>query len=314
MTENIFINVPTIENVKEVLNHYKITNMNELIHRMYEDKTVIRVDVVSPILSQYCDMDYYEQEVKAEVTSFLDWKRMIAGEKGIRIHTRTQEQYNKVIGWAKELCNLIDVSYFTYYKENTVVWIAKNGMDNGYSSLKYATETKGTPLTFEAWSKEYLAEEVKEEIMEVQEAASVNPKAAFGLSNIPVEMFSPIAIAYGAMSKYNGALKYGKSNFIGTEVVLSIYLAALQRHLAAFIAGEENDPADGCPHLGAILANVDIILCARAAGTLIDDRSMLKGYREEMEKLKPLVASLQGLHKDKNPKHFYLDESLTLPK
>lgn len=135
---------------------------------------------------------------------------------------------------------------------------------------------------------------------------TTNPKQALGLSNIPMNMLSPIACAYGSVAKLNGSLSYGLSNFVGTEVILSIYLDALRRHLDAFICGEEVDEKDKVPHLGAILANVDIILCARAAGTLIDDRALIKGYRDEMNKLKPLVNSLKEFHEGKNPKHYYL--------
>jgi hypothetical protein len=88
---------------------------------------------------------------------------------------------------------------------------------------------------------------------------------------------------------------------------MSIYLAAIKRHVDGILAGEEYDPADGVPHFGAILANVDVLLCARAAGTLIDDRALIKGYREEIDKLLPIVESLQKLHADKNPEHHYLN-------
>jgi hypothetical protein len=134
----------------------------------------------------------------------------------------------------------------------------------------------------------------------------VNPKQALGLSSVPMTMLSPIACAYGSVAKLNGSLSYGLSNFVGTEVIMSIYLDAIRRHLDAFICGEEVDAKDKVPHLGAIMANVDIILCARAAGTLIDDRALIKGYREEMDKLKPLVNSLKEFHSEKYPKHFYM--------
>lgn len=144
----------------------------------------------------------------------------------------------------------------------------------------------------------------------VDSVESVNPKQALGLSSIPMNLLSPIACAYGSLGKLNGKLKYGGSNFIGTEVIMSIYMDAIRRHLDGIMAGEEFDPADGVPHFGAMLANIDIILCARAGGTLIDDRPLLKGYREEMDKLKPIVAHLQELHKDKNPKHYLLKDTL----
>lgn len=139
---------------------------------------------------------------------------------------------------------------------------------------------------------------------------TTNPKEALGLSNVPMNLFSPIACAYGSIGKLNGKEKYGLCNYNGTKVILSIYMDALRRHLDAFMSGEECDPADGVPHLGAMLANIDIILCARAADTLIDDRPLIIGYREEMVKLKALVPLLQELHKDKNPKHYYLNKEL----
>jgi hypothetical protein len=138
--------------------------------------------------------------------------------------------------------------------------------------------------------------------------AKTNPKQALGLSNIPMNLFSPIACAYGSIGKLNGKLKYGGSNFLGTEVIMSIYMDAIRRHVDAIMSGEEFDPIDGAPHFGAILANVDIILCARAAGTLIDDRLLLRGYREEMNNLLPIVKNLQEFHKDRNPKHYLLNE------
>lgn len=143
-----------------------------------------------------------------------------------------------------------------------------------------------------------------------ESVADTNPKQALGLSSIPMNLLSPLACAYGSLGKLNGKLKYGGSNFIGTEVIMSIYMDAIRRHLDGIMAGEEFDPADGVPHFGAMLANIDIILCARAGGTLIDDRPLLKGYREEMSKLKPIVDSLYELHKDKNPKHYLLKDAL----
>lgn len=145
-------------------------------------------------------------------------------------------------------------------------------------------------------------------VISESESTNTNPKQALGLSNLPMNLFSPLGCAYGSLGKLNGYLKYGGSNYIGTEVIMSIYMDAIRRHIDAIMAGEELDPFDGVPHFGAILANVDIILCARAAGTLIDDRLLLEGYRDEMDKLKPIVESLKLLHKDKNPKHYYMKD------
>jgi hypothetical protein len=131
-----------------------------------------------------------------------------------------------------------------------------------------------------------------------------NPKKQYGLASIPLNMWSNLASAYGSLALYNGSLKYGKANFANTPVEASIYIAAIKRHLASWEAGEEFDPADGVPHLGGVLANVAILVEARAAGMLIDDRLKMAGYLKERDALKALVPQIAAVHEGKNPKHY----------
>lgn len=135
-----------------------------------------------------------------------------------------------------------------------------------------------------------------------------NPKQALGQASLPLNLFSPLATAYGCIGKLNGRLKYGGNNFVATPVIASIYCDAIRRHLDKWMAGQEFDSADGVPHFAAMLANIDILICARAAGTLEDDRPLIKGYHEEIDKLTPIVKALQELHKGKNPHHHLLSE------
>lgn len=139
-------------------------------------------------------------------------------------------------------------------------------------------------------------------------ALDTNPKKQYGVQSVPLNMWSPLASAYGSLGLYNGSLKYGTANFANTPVEASIYIAGAMRHLAAWASGEEFDPADGVPNLGGVLANVAILLEARAAGTLIDDRANMSGYLKEREKLREVVANLNKIHAGKNPKHYYLNK------
>jgi len=148
---------------------------------------------------------------------------------------------------------------------------------------------------------------VSEEVVQVSDS-KVNPKQALGQASLPLNLFSPLATAYGSIGKLNGKLKYGLSNFVATPVIASIYADAIRRHLDKWMAGQEFDESDGVPHFAAMLANIDILLCARAAGTLVDDRPLLIGFEAEMEKLTPIVKALHELHKDKNPHHNLLSE------
>lgn len=131
-----------------------------------------------------------------------------------------------------------------------------------------------------------------------------NPKAIFGAQKIPMHLASPLATAYMALGLANGAMKYGTANFKATPVLASIYLDGLLRHTKAWIEGEEFDPDDGVPNLAGALANLAIIIEARANGTLIDDRPIGDGWIKEREHLTEIYRNLKKLHEGKNPHHF----------
>ena len=102
-----------------------------------------------------------------------------------------------------------------------------------------------------------------------------------------------------------GMLKYGRSNWRESGVRASIYVDACKRHLDAWFEGEECAPDSGSPHLANALACLAILVDARAAGKLTDDRQYRGvGYRALVEELTPQVAHLKALFADKSPRHF----------
>jgi hypothetical protein len=113
----------------------------------------------------------------------------------------------------------------------------------------------------------------------------------------------------GCIAMLNGMLKYGRSNFRAVGIRSSIYYDAAKRHLDAWFEGEEFDPDDGVPHLSAALACVAIIVDARAAGKLNDDRMLPGGYRKLADELTPHVARLKKLHEKRNPRHYTLADA-----
>jgi 5'(3')-deoxyribonucleotidase len=105
-----------------------------------------------------------------------------------------------------------------------------------------------------------------------------NPKDIIGSNKLPLSVFPASAIALGAVGNFNGLVKYGRDNFRAVGIRASIYVDAAMRHLLAWFEGQECDPDDEVPHLGAVLACVAIIVDARAAGKLTDDRKLEGGY------------------------------------
>jgi len=136
-----------------------------------------------------------------------------------------------------------------------------------------------------------------------------NPKDLIGSNKIPIHLWPNTATAMGCIAMLNGALKYGRSNWRVLGIKASIYYDAAKRHLDAWFEGEEFDPDDGVPHLSAALACVAIIVDARAAGKLNDDRMVGGGYRYLADNLTTHVSRLKKLHKKRNPRHYTIVDS-----
>lgn len=126
-----------------------------------------------------------------------------------------------------------------------------------------------------------------------------NPKDAIGDKKMPLWLLSPIAKAAWAIAQFAGLVKYGAWNWRVAGVRSSIYLSAMQHHMDAYMSGEEHDPVDGSHHLGNIMACAAILLDAKAAGKLTDDRppsvNIRAAYKEGeavMAKVREQYASL----------------------
>lgn len=133
-----------------------------------------------------------------------------------------------------------------------------------------------------------------------------NPKDLVGSGKVPMSLFPDTAIATGAMGLLDGMLKYGRCNWREAGVRLSIYLDAIERHLAKVRSGEDVDQDSGLDHWSHILACAAIIVDARACGKLTDDRPPAVPFSELLAQLTPEVARLKELHKDKAPHHAML--------
>lgn len=136
-----------------------------------------------------------------------------------------------------------------------------------------------------------------------------NPKDAIGDRKVPLWLCSPIAKAHWALAQFCGLIKYGAWNWRIAGVRKSIYLSAMQRHLDAYLSGEEFDPVDGTRHLGNIMACAAILLDAEAAGKVIDDRPPSVDLRPAYAEVQDRMAKLREQYSDVAPRHYTIEDT-----
>lgn len=99
-----------------------------------------------------------------------------------------------------------------------------------------------------------------------------NPKDRIGITKPQLHLVPRAAIIRFAQAMTDGARKYGPYNWRTKRVRLTVYVSAIERHLAALLDGEDNAADSGVDHLGHIGACCAILIDARETGNLIDDR------------------------------------------
>lgn len=137
-----------------------------------------------------------------------------------------------------------------------------------------------------------------------------NPKDAASDTRIPLWLLSGVAKIHWALAQFAGMLKYGAWNWRAAGIRMSVYLSAMERHIEGLKAGEEYDPVDGTRHEGNIMACAAIIMDARAAGKLIDDRPPRLDHRPTVAEGEALMAKLREQYKNRAPKHFSINDDI----
>lgn len=128
-----------------------------------------------------------------------------------------------------------------------------------------------------------------------------NPKDLIGSTKVPLDLVPGTTKAYLALGHLEGHSKYGAHNWRSVGVKVSIYLAALDRHIEKYKNGEWEDPITKVPHLANALCCLSIIVDAHECGKLVDDRPISAPVGDVIDRMSENVKHLQDLFKDKKP-------------
>lgn len=138
---------------------------------------------------------------------------------------------------------------------------------------------------------------------------ATNPKDVIADNKVSLWLLSPVAKAQWALAQFAGMLKYGTWNWRIAGVRASVYLSAMQRHMDAYMSGEDADPTDGSHHLGNVMACAAILLDAAAAGTLTDDRPPSVDIRATYAAIEKQMSALRVKYADKAPRHYSIADT-----
>lgn len=229
--------------------------------------------------------------------------------EGILVRTETQEQWDKVNEMAVE--NGWNGLSTDKWEDNICYWFDKTrqgSKKSSYSSVKYVVGNKQSILSYDDFIK-YVKHHSNIESA-VTETKPTNPKDAIGSDKLPLHLFPTTAIAQGSLALLDGALKYGRTNYRAIGVRASIYHDACLRHMTKWFEGEEVDEDSGVDHLAHAIACIAILIDAKAAGKLNDDRMIEGGYLKMLKELTPKVAELKKKHESKSPKHYDIGDNV----
>lgn len=133
-----------------------------------------------------------------------------------------------------------------------------------------------------------------------------NPKDVIGSTKVPLDLVPGTTKVYLALGHLEGDLKYGRVNWREAGVKVTIYLAALDRHIEKFKNGEWEDPFTKVPHLANALCCLSIIVDAYECGKLVDDRSKSAPVGDVIDRMSENVKHLQDLFKEKKPIDYFI--------
>lgn len=137
----------------------------------------------------------------------------------------------------------------------------------------------------------------------MSDTKDTNPKDNAATTRLDLSLFPASARAYGALAMTEGDLKYGGYNYRDAGVQVSVYYAALNRHMDKFFNGEWADPKTLVPHLANAIACVAVLIDSFEQGNVNDDRPPVQDTAGLLARMEENVAHLQKIFPRQYQRH-----------
>lgn len=134
-----------------------------------------------------------------------------------------------------------------------------------------------------------------------------NPKDAVGALKVPMSVLPATVMAEAAVGMLEGAVKYGRHNYRGTDVKASVYYDATQRHLLAWWEGQDIDSKSGLHHVTKAITSLIVLRDAMLNGSCIDDRPPTIDP-DFIDKLNVTAEKIIKQHANEHPRHYTIKD------
>lgn len=119
-----------------------------------------------------------------------------------------------------------------------------------------------------------------------------NPKRTAGSRKSPTSCVPWSVVMEIGLGMSEGRFRYKGFNWRETPIQASDYIDALNRHMAAWIEGEDIDRDSGLSHITKAITTLVVLRDAMMYGTMIDDRppKMPDGWLDDLNKCAAAIA------------------------
>lgn len=135
-----------------------------------------------------------------------------------------------------------------------------------------------------------------------------NPKDSVGIKKTPLSTLPFRVLWRVGLAMLEGALKYGRHNYRAAGVRYSVYFDSTMRHIGAWWEGQDIDPDSNLHHIDKAIAGLMVLRDSMLEGNFVDDRPPVSDF--DMKELDLHAAELIERYKDKNPKHYTIQDKV----
>lgn len=179
----------------------------------------------------------------------------------------------------------LEARRLTFERETAEIEERRQAMREARMDVVHRDTPNSVKMTYgcddpeKVWTEETTPEQITKDIEsimlgpETRTPQGIDPKGEAGATKLPLRSIPWAVVLEASLGTGEGSIKYGLHNWRESGGVETMtYIEAAQRHLIAYILGEDLDPDTGLPHITKAIASLMVVRDAMIHGVATDNR------------------------------------------